>query len=43
MLSLAQLKEANASKLFNDICGLRKKMKLEVANPSLDEVKAWLA
>ncbi len=43
MLSVNQLKEANASKLFNDICGLRKKMKLEVANPSLDEVKAWLA
>ncbi|MBC7487087.1 MAG: lysine--tRNA ligase [Cytophagaceae bacterium] len=43
MLSVHQLKEANASKLFNDICGLRKKMKLEIANPTLDEVKAWLA
>jgi lysyl-tRNA synthetase class 2 len=43
MLSVHQLKEANASKLFNDICGLRKKMKLEIPNPTLDEVKNWLA
>ncbi len=41
--SLAQLKEAKASKLFNDVCGLRKKMKLEhVKNPTLEEVESWL-
>jgi lysyl-tRNA synthetase, class II len=38
--SLAQMKE---SKLFNDVCGTRKKMKLEnVQNPSMEEVEGWL-
>ena len=37
-----QLSEANANKLFNDVCGMRKKMKLDVANPTLDEVKGWI-
>lgn len=41
--SKAQLKEMKASKLFNDICGLRKKMKLEhVKNPTMEEVEGWL-
>ena len=41
--SLAQLKEMKASKLFNDVCGLRKKMKLEnVQNPTMDEIENWL-
>jgi lysyl-tRNA synthetase class 2 len=39
--SVAQIDEANVNKLFNDVCGLRKKMKLDIQNPSLDEVKAW--
>jgi len=40
--TLAQLKEAKASKLFNDVCGMRKKMKLEsVQNPTLEEVEGW--
>jgi lysyl-tRNA synthetase, class II len=39
----AQLKEAKASKLFNDVCGMRKKMKLEnVQNPTKEEVEGWL-
>ncbi|MDX2304542.1 MAG: lysine--tRNA ligase [Microscillaceae bacterium] len=34
----------NASKLFNDVCSMRKKMKLDnVKNPSKEEVEAWLA
>ncbi len=38
-----QLKDAKASKLFNDVCGMRKKMKLEdVKNPTLEEVEGWL-
>lgn len=38
-----QLKEMKASKLFNDVCGLRKKMKLEnVKNPTMEEVEGWL-
>lgn len=32
-----------SSKLFNDVCGMRKKMKLEnVQNPTLEEVEGWL-
>ena len=41
--SIEQLKGFKASKLFNDVCGLRKKMKLEnVQNPTLEEVEGWL-
>ncbi|QSE97746.1 lysine--tRNA ligase [Fulvivirga lutea] len=36
-----QIREANPNKLFNDICGMRKKMKLEIENPTIDEVKGW--
>jgi len=38
-----QLKDAKATKLFNDVCGMRKKMKLEaVKNPTIEEVEGWL-
>ncbi len=41
--TIAQLKEMKASKLFNDIPGMRKKLKLEgVQNPSLEEIENWL-
>jgi len=40
--SLAQMKEMKASKLFNDVCGFRKKMKLEIPNPTMQEVEGWL-
>lgn len=41
--SVEQLKAYKASKLFNDVCGLRKKLKLEnVQNPTLEEVEGWL-
>jgi lysyl-tRNA synthetase class 2 len=41
--SVEQLKAIKASKLFNDVCGLRKKMKLDhVPNPTLEEVEGWL-
>lgn len=44
ILTIEQLKEANPNKLFNDVCGMRKKMKLkDVKNPDLKEVKEWLA
>jgi len=39
--TVAALKEANPNKLFNDLCGLRKKLKMEVAPPTLDQVKTW--
>ncbi|MCS6822669.1 MAG: lysine--tRNA ligase [Cytophagaceae bacterium] len=40
--SLEQFRAVNPNKLFNDLCGMRKKLKLEVANPTLDEVKSWV-
>jgi lysyl-tRNA synthetase class 2 len=41
--SVEQLKSYKASKLFNDVCGLRKKLKLEnVQNPTLEEVENWI-
>jgi len=41
--SVTILKEANPNKLFNDLCGLRKKLKLELPAPTLDQVKSWIA
>jgi lysyl-tRNA synthetase class 2 len=41
--SITQFSEANPNKLFNDVCGMRKKMKLkEVKNPSSEDVSAWI-
>lgn len=41
--SLAQMKDIKTSKLFNDVCGARKKMKLEgIQNPTMEEVEGWL-
>ncbi|MFN8436075.1 MAG: lysine--tRNA ligase [Cytophagales bacterium] len=41
--TLDQLRAANPNKLFNDLCGLRKKMKLEIANPTAEQVKDWIS
>lgn len=41
-LMVSDLKEIKASKLFNDVCGLNKKMKLGLKNPTADEVAAWV-
>jgi lysyl-tRNA synthetase, class II len=40
--SAEDLKAANPNKLFNDICGLRKKLKMDVPPPSIDDVKSWV-
>lgn len=40
--SPSALREANPNKLFNDICSLRKKMKLDIKAPGIDEVKIWV-
>lgn len=37
------LKELNPNKLHQDLCGFNKKNKLELKNPSQEEVKEWLA
>jgi lysyl-tRNA synthetase class 2 len=43
ILTIEQLKEANPNKLHNDLCGLRKKLKLkELKNPSKEEVIDWV-
>ncbi|WP_339791872.1 lysine--tRNA ligase [uncultured Imperialibacter sp.] len=35
--------DSKDSKLFNDVCGMRKKLKLnDVTNPTIDEVKGWI-
>ena len=40
---IESLREVKSSKLFNDVCGMRKKMKLEqVKNPTFEEVEGWL-
>lgn len=39
--SIEDLKNANPNKLFNDLGGMRKKLKLEIAMPALDDVKKW--
>ncbi|MDD5570805.1 MAG: lysine--tRNA ligase [Bacteroidales bacterium] len=36
------VKNANPNKLFNDICGMRKKLKLTITNPSIEDVKKWV-
>ncbi|MFM7855957.1 MAG: lysine--tRNA ligase [Flammeovirgaceae bacterium] len=42
--SMAQLKATKPTKLFNDIPGMRKKLKLEnVQNPTLQEIEGWLS
>jgi len=41
--TIDQLKEQSANKLFNDVCGRRKKMKLDVPNPTKEEVESWIS
>ena len=42
-MNVEDLKELAINKLFNDICGMRKKMKLnDVKNPTLEEVQSWI-
>lgn len=42
VMSVTQLKGIKATKLFNDIPGMRKKLKLEIQNPTLQEIEGWL-
>jgi lysyl-tRNA synthetase, class II len=39
---ISQLKGANPNKIFNDLGGLRKKLKIEEKMPSKEEVEAWI-
>lgn len=41
--TIQAIKESNVNKLHNDVCGMRKKMKLnEVKNPTKEEVQNWI-
>ncbi len=43
MVTVEAFKEAKDTKLFNDVCGTKKKLKLkEVKNPTLEEVQGWI-
>ncbi len=37
------LKEQNPNKLHGQLCGLRKKLKLDIKNPSPEEVRGWIS
>ncbi len=42
-ISIDSIKESKPGKLFNDVCGMRKKLKLDhVENPTMDEVQGWI-
>ena len=43
MLTREAIAESKDSKLFNDVCGMRKKLKLnDVTNPTVEEVQGWI-
>ena len=39
---VSDMKDVNPQKLHMDICGLNKKYKLELANPTVADVQAWI-
>ena len=41
--TVEDLKTANPNKVFNDLGGMRKKMKLEITMPSKDDVTTWFS
>lgn len=41
--NMEELKSANPNKLFNDLGGMRKKLKLDVKMPDIEEVKNWIS
>ena len=44
LFNIEKIKAIPANKLFNDVCGMRKKMKLkDVKNPSLEDVTQWVS
>ncbi|MBP1639156.1 MAG: lysyl-tRNA synthetase [Bacteroidetes bacterium] len=41
-ITVAALKDQNPNKLHQDLCGLNKKMKLGLTNPTKEEVTSWI-
>lgn len=42
-MTVTSLAGANPGKVFQDLCGLNKKFKLDLKNPSQDDIKGWIA
>lgn len=40
---VSDMKEVNPQKLHMDICGINKKYKLELTNPTVDAVAGWIS
>jgi lysyl-tRNA synthetase class 2 len=40
--SIEDFKKGNPNKIFNDMGGLRKKLKIEESLPTLDQIKSWM-
>ena len=40
-MTIQSIKEANPNKIFNDLGGMRKKLKLDISIPTKDEVLKW--
>ncbi|GAB3176960.1 lysine--tRNA ligase [Telluribacter humicola] len=43
LMTIEQLKGANPNKVFNDLGGLRKKLKIEAPMPKKEEVEGWIS
>ncbi len=43
IMTVSQLAGANPGKIFQDLCGINKKFKLELKNPTQDDIKSWIA
>lgn len=43
ILTLEALKEANPNKVFNDLGGMRKKLKIDSSMPTKEDVTAWIS
>lgn len=42
LVTVESLKKVSPGKLFNDLCGMNKKHKLGLQNPTMDDVKKWV-
>jgi lysyl-tRNA synthetase class 2 len=42
-MTIASLKEGNPNKIFNDLGGMRKKLKIDAPMPSKEEVESWVS
>ncbi|RLD45937.1 MAG: lysine--tRNA ligase [Bacteroidetes bacterium] len=40
--TIDELKEQAPNKFHQQVCGMRKKLKLDIKNPSIDDIKAWI-